>query len=265
MKPFWMEPGAGGSGSVGAAGSPSCPVSWPTTGGSAGGAPGGPCLAAQTLLCRPADGRLTLLLWLQRAVKNTFFGGNIGVGLTPSQVDKAAVHMEITQTGTQLPQHCGHVLLPDRKARTLELPPHQCVELVLPEDSPRLLCFTLGVDKLKLFSVAMLSHVSDTQLLQRERSERIVWISDGGTPPGGTDTAAQTLLGEAEQPGAVQFCAKVLGNTLAQLQHNVDGLQPGGQTADLLLGHVVLQGGEGAAVKEGGELRDPGALSGGEP
>ncbi len=50
-------------------------------------------------------------------------------------------------------------------------------------DSPRLLRFALGGDKLKLFSVAKLSHVSEPQQLQRERSERIVWISDGGTPP----------------------------------------------------------------------------------
>ena len=50
-------------------------------------------------------------------------------------------------------------------------------------DSPRLLRFALGGDKLKLFSVAMLSHVSDPQQFRRERSERIVWISDGGTPP----------------------------------------------------------------------------------
>ena len=67
----------------------------------------------------------------------------------------------------------------------LELSEGAPQEFTVKVDSPRLLCFTLGVDKLKLFSVAMLSHVSDTQLLQRERSERIVWISDGGTPPEG--------------------------------------------------------------------------------
>lgn len=52
-------------------------------------------------------------------------------------------------------------------------------------DGPRLLRFGLGGDKLKLFSVAQLSHISDPQLVQRERSERIVWISDSGTPPDG--------------------------------------------------------------------------------
>lgn len=52
-------------------------------------------------------------------------------------------------------------------------------------DSPRLLRFALDGDKLKLFSVTKLSHVSDPQQLQRERSERIVWISDSGTPPEG--------------------------------------------------------------------------------
>lgn len=52
-------------------------------------------------------------------------------------------------------------------------------------DNPRLLRFALGRDKLRLFSVAQLSRVSDPQQLQRERSERIVWISEGGTPPDG--------------------------------------------------------------------------------
>ena len=35
-------------------------------------------------------------------------------------------------------------------------------------DSPQLLRFAPGGDKLKLFSVAMLSHVSDPRLIQRE-------------------------------------------------------------------------------------------------
>ena len=52
-------------------------------------------------------------------------------------------------------------------------------------ESPRLLRFGLGGDKLTLFSVAQLSHISDPQLVQRERSERIVWISDSGTPSEG--------------------------------------------------------------------------------
>ena len=52
-------------------------------------------------------------------------------------------------------------------------------------DGPRLLRFALGGDKLKLFSVARLSHISDPQQIQREHSERIVWISDSGTPPEG--------------------------------------------------------------------------------
>ena len=37
--------------------------------------PGGTDTAAQTLLCRPASGRLTSLLWLQRAIKDTSSGG----------------------------------------------------------------------------------------------------------------------------------------------------------------------------------------------
>lgn len=50
-------------------------------------------------------------------------------------------------------------------------------------DSPRLLRFSMGGDKLRLFSVACLSCADDPRLVQRERLERIVWISDSGTPP----------------------------------------------------------------------------------
>lgn len=52
-------------------------------------------------------------------------------------------------------------------------------------EEPRLLRFALGGDKLKLFSVAKLSHVPEPQQFQRERSERVVWINDSGTPPEG--------------------------------------------------------------------------------
>ena len=72
-------------------------------------------------------------------------------------------------------------------------------------DSPRLLCFTLGGDKLKLFSVAMLSHVSDTQLFQRERSERIVWISDGGTPPEGLSLTPKHFFAARQADGSHRF------------------------------------------------------------
>ena len=52
-------------------------------------------------------------------------------------------------------------------------------------EEPRLLRFALGGDMLKLFSVAKLSHIFEPQQFQRERSERIVWINDSGTPPEG--------------------------------------------------------------------------------
>ena len=67
----------------------------------------------------------------------------------------------------------------------LELSEGAPQEFTVKVDSPRLLRFALGGDKLKLFSVAKLAHISEPQQLQRERSERIVWISDGGTPPEG--------------------------------------------------------------------------------
>lgn len=87
----------------------------------------------------------------------------------------------------------------------LELSEGAPQEFTVKVDSPRLLCFTLGVDKLKLFSVAMLSHVSDTQLLQRERSERIVWISDGGTPPEGLALPPKHFFAARQTDGSHRF------------------------------------------------------------
>ena len=87
----------------------------------------------------------------------------------------------------------------------LELSEGAPQEFTVKVDSPRLLCFTLGVDKLKLFSVAMLSHVSDTQLLHRERSERIVWISDSGTPLEGLTLPPKHFFAARQADGSHRF------------------------------------------------------------
>lgn len=72
-------------------------------------------------------------------------------------------------------------------------------------DSPRLLRFGLGGDKLKLFSVARLSHVSAPRLIQRERSERIVWISDSGTPPEGLTLPPKHFFAARQADGSHCF------------------------------------------------------------
>lgn len=72
-------------------------------------------------------------------------------------------------------------------------------------DSPCLLRFTLGGDKLKLFSVARLSHVSDPQQLRRERSERIVWISDSGKPPEGVSLSPKHFFAARKADGSHCF------------------------------------------------------------
>ena len=71
-------------------------------------------------------------------------------------------------------------------------------------DSPRLLRFALG-DRLKLFSVARLSHVSEPQQLQRERSERIVWISDSGTPLEGLTLPLKHFFAARQADGSHRF------------------------------------------------------------
>lgn len=72
-------------------------------------------------------------------------------------------------------------------------------------ENPRLLRFGLGGDKLKLFSVAQLSHISNPQLIQRERSERIVWISDSGTPPDGLTLPPKHFFAAWQADGSHRF------------------------------------------------------------
>lgn len=72
-------------------------------------------------------------------------------------------------------------------------------------DSPKLLRFALDGDKLKVFSVAKLSHVSDPRLIQRERSERIVWISDSGTPLEGLTLPLKHFFAARQADGSHRF------------------------------------------------------------
>jgi hypothetical protein len=72
-------------------------------------------------------------------------------------------------------------------------------------DSPQLLRFALDGDKLKVFSVAKLSHVSDPRLIQRERSERIVWISDSGTPLEGLTLPLKHFFAARQADGSHRF------------------------------------------------------------
>lgn len=67
----------------------------------------------------------------------------------------------------------------------LELSEGAPLDFTTKVDSPCLLRFTLGGDRLKLFSVVKLSHISDPRLIRRERLERVVWISDSGSSPEG--------------------------------------------------------------------------------
>ena len=87
----------------------------------------------------------------------------------------------------------------------LELSESAPQDFAVKVDSPRLLRFALGGDKLKLFSVAKLSHVSEPQQLQRERSERIVWISDSGTPPEGLVLPLKHFFAARQADGSHRF------------------------------------------------------------
>ena len=68
-----------------------------------------------------------------------------------------------------------------------------------------MLRFALDGDKLKLFSVARLAHVSDPRLIRRERSERIVWINDSGTPPEGLTLPPKHFFAARQADGSHRF------------------------------------------------------------
>lgn len=72
-------------------------------------------------------------------------------------------------------------------------------------EGPRILRFTMGGDKLKLFSVAKLAHITDPPLIQRERSERIVWISNGGTPLQGLTLPPKHFFAARQADGSHRF------------------------------------------------------------
>ena len=65
--------------------------------------------------------------------------------------------------------------------------------------------FALDGDKLKLFSVAHLVHISDPRLIQRECSERIVWINDSGTPPDGLALPPKHFFAARQADGSHRF------------------------------------------------------------
>jgi len=72
-------------------------------------------------------------------------------------------------------------------------------------EPPRVLQFGLGGDKLRLFSVAMISHAVDAQHIDRERSERIVWISSSGTPPQGLVLPPKHFFAARQEDGFHRF------------------------------------------------------------
>lgn len=72
-------------------------------------------------------------------------------------------------------------------------------------EEPRLLRFSLDGDKLRLFSVALMSHAADAQHIDRVKSERIVWISSGGTPPQGLVLPPKHFFAARQADGSHRF------------------------------------------------------------
>ena len=72
-------------------------------------------------------------------------------------------------------------------------------------DSPRLLRFAIGGDKLRLFSVACLSDAADPTMIHQEKLERIVWISGSGTPPEQLALPSKHFFAARQQDGSHCF------------------------------------------------------------
>jgi len=71
-------------------------------------------------------------------------------------------------------------------------------------EPPRLLRFAYGGDSLRLFTVASLE-ASLPGLLERGRSERVVWISDSGEAPRGLSLPPKYFFAARQQDGSHRF------------------------------------------------------------
>lgn len=86
----------------------------------------------------------------------------------------------------------------------LELSEDSPAEFHLGASAPLLLRFALGDPKVRLFAVADLSTVSpDT--LERQRMERIVWISDNGAVPPGLTLPPKHFFAARQADGSHRF------------------------------------------------------------
>ena len=70
-------------------------------------------------------------------------------------------------------------------------------------EPPRLLCFAYG-DDLRPFTVASLD-TAPAELLERGRAERIVWITDSGTPPHGLALPPKHFFAARQPDGSHRF------------------------------------------------------------
>ena len=70
---------------------------------------------------------------------------------------------------------------------------------------PILLRFALTGEKLRLFSVASLSMVTGVDVVERQRMERIVWISDNGAVPNGLTLPPKHFFAARQEDGTHRF------------------------------------------------------------
>lgn len=86
----------------------------------------------------------------------------------------------------------------------LELSEDRPTEFHLGPSAPLLLRFALGVPKVRLFAVADLS-TGSPDTLERQRTERIVWISDNGAVPPGLTLPPKHFFAVRQEDGSHRF------------------------------------------------------------
>lgn len=87
----------------------------------------------------------------------------------------------------------------------LELSQHSPVDFKLGLSPPTLLRFALTGEKLQLFTVASLSLTEKVDSIERQKMERIIWVSDNGQMPEGLTLPPKHFFAVRQEDGLHRF------------------------------------------------------------
>ena len=87
----------------------------------------------------------------------------------------------------------------------LELSQQSLSDFKVTQASPIVLRFSLGGEKLRLFSVASLSLAENVNTLNRQKMEQIIWIADNGVLPEGLILPPKHFFAARQEDGTHRF------------------------------------------------------------